>query len=66
MHQKQQDRNKVVTFPSLAEGGGGAGAGRAIYNDTRLSRAQPWRSRYPTPHDVKEQLVRSSASDDGA
>lgn len=28
-----------------------------VYNDTTVSRRQPWRSRYPTPHDLKEQLA---------
>lgn len=33
-----------------------------VYNDPRLSRAQPWRSRYPTPHDLKDKVAGSYAA----
>ena len=36
-----------------------------IFNDAKLSHTQPWRSRYPTPRDLKERLARGSGSDDG-
>lgn len=34
------------------------------FNDARLSHTQPWRSRYPTPRDLKERLAKSSSSYD--
>lgn len=34
-----------------------------MYNDAQLSRTQPWRSRYPTPQNLKEYVRRSSISD---
>lgn len=40
--------------------------GKDTFNDAELSRTQPWRLRYPTPRDLKEQLARSPAPDDGA
>lgn len=66
-----QDRNKrVVKISHEAKHGdgraSGAGEHASAYNDTKLSRTQPWRLRYPTPHDLKEHLSRTSASDDGA
>lgn len=60
-------RKKLVRFPNGAkrsEGGHGLKDAN-VYNDSKLSRSQPWRLRYPTPHDLKEQLSRGSASDDG-
>jgi hypothetical protein len=33
-----------------------------VFNDTRLSHAQPWRMRYPTPRDLKERLAKNSMS----
>lgn len=66
-------RNKLMRFSNGAKRSDGSGElggryqeGANVYNDTKLSRAQPWRLRYPTPHDLKEQLSRGSASDDGA
>lgn len=63
----EKTRNKLV---KIGAGGSGNGSSRGAYddgghyNDASLSRSQPWRSRYPTPQDLKEQLARSSASDD--
>lgn len=37
---------------------------RNVFNDARLSHTQPWRSRYPTPRDLKERLAKSSSSYD--
>lgn len=34
------------------------------FNDAKLSHTQPWRSRYPTPRDLKERLAKSSSSYD--
>lgn len=72
-----QDRRRLVSISNEAKrrniGSSGGFDGKAggsghqdIYNDTKLSRTQPWRLRYPTPRDLKEQLLRSSVSDDGA
>lgn len=36
-----------------------------VYNDAKLSLTKPWRSRYPTPHSLKEQLASRFMSDDG-
>lgn len=54
---KAHDRQKLVAIRGEND--------RDVYNDTRLSRAQPWRSRYPTPHGLKEQLVQSHGSSTG-
>ena len=35
-----------------------------VFNDAKLGHTQPWRSRYPTPRDLKERLAKSSSSDD--
>lgn len=35
-----------------------------VFNDAKLSHCQPWRSRYPTPRDLKERLARGSSSYD--
>lgn len=67
-----QNRNeKVVKISHEAKHGdgsrtSGAGKNANVYNDTKLSRTQPWRLRYPTPHDLKEHLSRTSVPDDGA
>lgn len=49
-----QDDKKVIGLTDKYSSNGEND--RNVYNDTKLSRAQPWRSRYPTPHDLKEQL----------
>lgn len=56
---KAQGHKRVVTISdknSIEEND------KNVYNDTRLSHAQPWRSRYPTPHDLKEQLAQRGNS----
>jgi hypothetical protein len=35
---------------------------RDVFNDAKLSHAQPWRSRYPTPRDLKDRLAKKSLS----
>lgn len=62
--ERTRDRRGVLTMVADGHGSGTGGRGPSAYNDARLSRTQPWRSRYPTPHGVKEHLARSSASDD--
>lgn len=54
---KTEDRKKVIT---ISEDTSEEDNDSNVYNDTRLGRTQPWRSRYPTPHDLKERLVRKA------
>ncbi|ROW08273.1 hypothetical protein VMCG_03151 [Cytospora schulzeri] len=54
-----------INVTQKATGRVGFHDGGNTFNDAKLSRTQPWRLRYPTPRDLKEQLARSSASDDG-
>lgn len=65
--QKVRNREKLVTIPdnNLYHGGDKREQYEQdgkVYNDTQLSRRQPWRSRYPTPHELKEQLARRTDS----
>lgn len=64
---KSQDHNNLVMILDKNSKGD---HDKNVYNDTRLSRAQPWRSRYPTPQDLKEQLAQrgnsSAGNGDGA
>lgn len=55
-----QDRQKLVTISDNRGNKSESIDENNSYNDASLSRRQPWRSRYPTPHDLKEQLARST------
>lgn len=56
---KTQDREKLVTTSDNDGGNQGQRENDGpVYNDKALSRRQPWRSRYPTPRGLKEQLAR--------
>lgn len=57
-----QDYKKAVRLSDKNSNGEN---NKDVYNDTRLSHAQPWRSRYPTPHDLKEQLAQRGNSSMG-
>lgn len=54
-------RKNMVTF-GAAGGDGRIPGSSSSYNDPRLSRAQPWRSRYPTPHDLKDRIAHNYAA----
>lgn len=67
----QHEKLVKISKEAKREGSGsgwdeGGAQNENVYNDTKLSRTQPWRLRYPTPHDLKEQLSHSSAEEDGA
>lgn len=69
--QEAEDGRKMYKGDDRKGGGGGSnskgnGCEDSVYNDAKLSRTQPWRLRYPTPHDLKEQLSRENLASDGS